>query len=44
MKVKIKFSRDTVGTAEEVETLALVCPDNSYTECLSLLAQTLLGH
>ena len=37
VKVKVKFARDTVGTAEEVETLALVCPDNSYTGKVPLI-------
>ena len=40
VKVKVKFAKDTVGTAEEVETLALVCPDNSYTGKVPLIVGT----
>ena len=40
VKIKVKFPKDVVGTSKEVETLALVCPDNGYTDKVPLIVGT----
>ena len=39
-RIKVKFLKEIVGTETEVETLALICPDNSYTEKIPLIVGT----
>ena len=40
IKVNVKFDEKTVGTCQEIETLALVCPDNSYSKGVPLIVGT----
>ena len=40
VRVRMKFSKEAVGTNSEVETLALICPDTTYTRDTPVIVGT----